>query len=371
MNVTDYVAQLDSDPTALQDLINHVTVQETAFFRDQAQFDALASSVLPALEPPVTVWSAACANGQEAYSVAMVLQELGHRGSRIMATDISTHAIERTRRARYSRSEIKGLSDQRRDQYLTATNDGFEIVPELRTRVDVKYHNLATDALPFAAGTCPVVLCRNVLIYFSQEEVMRFLDRLADGMAPGGWLFLGYSETLWQVSERFELVRVGDAFLYRRVAASCTDRAALPAPEKQPRNRGKSGSARMLEKQPVPRRRGSSAAPVARPPRREAASRADVAEILASGAGAVQAGDHGAAVTAFRKYAYLYPGEPIAHLHLGLALEASGDATAANRAYAAARVALDGSEAASVEATLEGYRVDELARLLDMKLAAR
>jgi len=295
----------------------------------------------------VTVWSAACSNGQEAYSVAMVLAELGHAGSRVIATDISTKAIGRTRRGWYSTAEIKGLSAVRRDRFLTAADGGFEIVPELRARVNVAHLNLATDAPPFAAGTDAVVLCRNVLIYFSPAEIVRFIDRLADWMAPGSWLFLGYSESLRHVSERFELVRVGDAFLYRSVAARSTSRTPVRA---------------RAPKRDVPTRRRS------RPVVAQVA-RVDVATLPAIGAAAGESGDHAAAVTAFRKHAYLNPGQPIAHLHLGLALEASGDTAAASRAYAAARNALDRSDGAIVEATLEGYGVDELARLLDMKLA--
>jgi chemotaxis methyl-accepting protein methylase len=351
LEVRDYVAQLESDPIALQDLLDRVTVQETAFFRDRSQFDALAESVLPGLAAPVTVWSAACSNGQEAYSVAMVLAELGHAGSRVIATDISTKAIGRTRRGWYSNAELKGVSQVRRDRFLTSADGGFEIVPELRARVDVGHLNLATDPPPFAAGSNAVVLCRNVLIYFSPAEIVRFIERLADWIAPGSWLFLGYSESLRHVSERFELVRVGDAFLYRCVASRGTNRA--PAPNRAPK--------RQLPKRDVPTQR----------PRRTVIAEVapvDVATLPAIGAAAGQSGDHAAAVTAFRKHAYLNPNQPIAHLHLGLALEASGDVSAACRAYAAARNALDRSDAAMVEETLEGYGVDELARLLDMKL---
>ena len=102
LDVQTYVASLDADGVALQHLLNRVTVQETSFFRDSAQFDALTHHVLPTLNEPVRVWSAGCANGQEPYSIAMVLQELGCSDARVYATDISTQALERTRRARYS-----------------------------------------------------------------------------------------------------------------------------------------------------------------------------------------------------------------------------------------------------------------------------
>jgi chemotaxis protein methyltransferase CheR len=345
LEVADFVARLETDSEALQDLLNRVTVQETAFFRDPAQFDALADFVLPALGAPVTVWSAACSNGQEAYSVAMVLHELGHGGSRVIATDISTQALDRTRRAWYSTSEIKGLSPQRRHHFLSKADDGFEIVPELRARVAGGLLNLSTDAPPFPSGSRAVVLCRNVLIYFGPDEIARFIDRLADWLAPGSWLFLGYSESLRGVTDRFELVRLGDAFVYRRVEARMVHRRGSAAPKLK-----------------TPRRS-------VRRPTAAATPGVDVSGLPGIGALASQAGDHAAAITAFRKYAYVNPTEPIAHLHLGLALEASGDLTAAARAYSAARVTLAHGEASTIEANLEGYGIDELTRLLDMKLA--
>ncbi len=360
MTTHQYVARLDEDPEALQDLLNRVTVQESAFFRDPAQFDALAKHVLPGLAHPVTIWSAGCANGQEAYSVAMVLEELGYTDARVIATDISTRALDRARSGCYTAAEVKGVSDARRERSFVSVDGGYEVVPALRARVDVAHHNLAVDPPPFAVGECPVVLCRNVLIYFSRHEVEAFLDRLADWLPPDGWLFLGYSESLWQVTERFQLIRVGDAFVYQRrnkpssKPRASTKRTAAPPrhPDRRPTQPGRDAS--RVAARPIP-------APVASLP-------VDVVELLAVGEAAAQAGDHATAIASFRKCAYLDSGQPLAHFYLALALEASGDATAARRAYAAARAALDACETAAVEATLEGYRADELARLLDAKL---
>ncbi len=107
-----YVDRLSSVPDALQELLNRVTVQETAFFRHPTQFDALIRHVLVGRSTPVTIWSAGCANGQEPQSLAMVLDELGLDGT-VIATDISTNALERTARATYSTRELSGLSDER------------------------------------------------------------------------------------------------------------------------------------------------------------------------------------------------------------------------------------------------------------------
>jgi chemotaxis protein methyltransferase CheR len=192
-----YVDRLGSDRHLFQSLVDRVTVQESGFFRDPDQLDALQAHVVPALGRPVRAWSAGCANGQEAYSLAMTLAESGAAGWEVAATDVSSLAVDRTRRARYSSREVAGLSAARQARHLVAHSGEWEIAPSLRAPVRVLHHNLVTDAPPFAPGECDVVFCRNVLIYIRTEETLAFLDRVARCLAPDGWLFLGYSESLW------------------------------------------------------------------------------------------------------------------------------------------------------------------------------
>jgi chemotaxis protein methyltransferase CheR len=365
-DLSNYVARLDTDPDALQGLLNRVTVQETSFFRDPGQFDALASTVLPALRETgerVRVWSAASANGQEPYSLAMVLAEAGLVDWEVIATDISTSAVARTRAGRYQERELSGLSAERRRRYVVPV-DGrgseWEVVPALRDKVHVSRHNLAADPPPFPAGSCHVVLCRNVLIYFGREEVVALLDRLSAWLPPGGYLFLGYSESLWQVTDRFSPVRIGDAFVYRNGPAPARDASPAPSGHKQrpvrpPGRQPARPAPRAIPREPRP------VPPLASP-------QPTVSELLAEGELALGGRDYPAAVAAFRKAAYLDPDQPVAHLNLALALEASGDEPSAHRAYLAARAALDRCDTAEVEATLEGYHLDELSRLLELKV---
>jgi chemotaxis protein methyltransferase CheR len=177
---------------------------------------------------------------------------------------------------------------------------------------------------------------------------------------PTAFLFLGYSESLWQVSDRFQLVRLGEAFAYR---PATTTTAAAPerlTPPPAPRRLAPPPVRRALPPSPPQR-----PAPPSRPEPVEAGG---VVELMAEGEAALDRGEHDVAVTAFRKAAYLDPDHPIAHLDLGLALEVAGDEQAARRAYAAARAALDRCDTAAVEAALEGYQLDGLIRLLDGKL---
>jgi len=365
-SVTRYVSQLERDPAALQHLLNRVTVQETSFFRDPGQFSAFAKVLLPALSAagaPVRVWSAGCANGQEAYSLAMVLVESKLKDWQVIATDISTKALARTAAARYTERELAGLSPARRARHLVPV-DGipgtWEVAPALRKRVVGMRQNLSADPPPVPAGQCQVVFCRNVLIYFGHDEVVAFLNRLSAWLPAGGHLFLGYSESLWLVSDRFHLVRLGDAFVYRNGPAEHSGAANRPIPEgKSPPAPAVHREAKLsLSASPSPQLRLSPSAHAVSP------------GMLAVGEAAMGAHDYAGAVTAFRKAAFLNPDQPVAFLSLGLALEAMGDVAAAQRAYAAARASVERCDAAEIEATLEGYRLDEFTRLLDQKAGA-
>ncbi|MBV9659551.1 MAG: methyltransferase domain-containing protein [Acidimicrobiales bacterium] len=357
ISCAEYVTLVETDTAMLQDLLDRVTIQETAFFRDPGQFEALATYVLPTVPAPITIWSAACSNGQEAYSLAMILAESGHVGSRVLGTDVSTNAIDRARRGRYSKSEIRGLSTARRSRYLVDADGEYDIAPELRARVEITRHNLKAGPPALPPNSCPVVFCRNVLIYFGRDDVRRLLDQIADWMGPQGWLFLGYSESLWHISQRFEMVRLGDAFAYRP-SGQRRGRTATP-----PRATGQGVTAPNNG-----RRRASSPAVQDVPQAPATAVSAEAAEFLALGRKAMETGDHAGAVAAFRKSTYLDGDQPIAHFCLGLALERFGDEGAARRAYAAARLALGRSTGLPAE-DLDGYHPDEVVRLLDRKLA--
>ena len=159
--------------TPLQGLLNRVTVQETAFFRHPEQFEVLARDVLPTLPRPVKIWSAGCANGQEPFSLAMLLEEQGIAGS-VIGTDLSTTALQRTVAARYVTRELSGLSPRRIARHLTRTRDSWQINPAIRGRVRTLYHNLL-DPLPLEVQSCQVIFCRNVLIYLSPDHTRAFL----------------------------------------------------------------------------------------------------------------------------------------------------------------------------------------------------
>jgi chemotaxis protein methyltransferase CheR len=356
-DVDHYVDVLLTVDGALQSLLNRATVQETAFFRHPEHFAVLARDVLPTLPRPVQIWSAGCANGQEAFSLAMLLAEQGVDG-RVVATDLSTAALDRTTTAQYTAQELTGLSPARVARHLTRSGSLWEVNQGLRSRVTARRHNLI-DPLPEEVRGSHVVFCRNVLIYISVEHSKAFLSRVADTL-PEAWLFLGSAETMWTISDRFATVPYADTYAYRPQQAGVVRQPdAVRRPELAP-------------PAPARTRRPATVVP-ARRAARPVATGAATGALARTGLDALSRGDGANAIVAFRKWVYLAPDDAVAHLHLGLALEAAGDDAAAQRAFGAARRALPDGDTARVgqveqiEAFLGGYSTDELRRLLDAK----
>jgi chemotaxis methyl-accepting protein methylase len=333
-----FAAGLAGDPGAFQEVLDAVTVQETGFFRHPDQFAALAGEVLPGLRGPVVVWSAGCANGQEAYSLAMELAASGVPDWRVVATDISATAVARAQAGRYSSAELDGLPATHR-HWLRPAGALWEVDPALRRRVRFERANL-TAQFPTGPGRCQVVFCRNVLIYLSRTAAESFLDRLADWLAPGGLIILGYSEAVLAPTPRLRVRRLGATHALQVV------RAAGPAPPSEPATPGPAAS--------------GPAAAATRP--------VTAAEMTVAGEVAARWGDHAGAVVAFRKAVFLDPDQPMVWFQLGVALGAVRDRRGARRAYSAALAALERCDPVAVEAGLDGWAADELAGVLRDRL---
>lgn len=332
--VRTYVEMVDTHPAAFADLLDRVTVQHSAFFRDPGQFVAFAELVRKAGGAPQTVWSAGCGNGQEAYSLAVVLDETGSRNWHVVATDVSFHALARSEKAQYTEHEVQGMSVERRTRYLRPTADGYEIAPFLRRNVRIAHHNLARADAATLVPEAAIVFCRNVLMYFGREESEASIQRIAGRMAPGGYLFMGHSDSPGRMTGFFEPVHVAGVPCYRRLVA------AVP------------------KAQAVGKRLGDLKPPV------------DLPRLMADGDHAAAAGDLRAAVRAFRQATYLDPNLAIAYFQLGAALELAGDPRESRRAFGAAGLAMmrgDGTEDIS---GLGGYTRRDLARAIASKLTA-
>lgn len=205
-------------------LVSLVVVQKTSFFRDRPQFDLLERRVLPEIlsakkagSARLSIWSAGCSTGEEPYSIAMVLKRSSFDLSRadVLATDISREVLDRAARARYSEKSLDELSGRERTLFMPERGL-WSLSEGVRSLVGFKLHNLVAFPYPIPSeGLWDVIFCRNVLIYFNRETVRGIIENFRRVLNPGGYLFLGVSESLFQISEGFELISTGKAFVYR------------------------------------------------------------------------------------------------------------------------------------------------------------
>jgi chemotaxis protein methyltransferase CheR len=408
-DVAAYLAMLD-DPAEQQRLLDEVTIQETHFFRNPPQVRALRTHVIPDLITHaanrgrrIRIWSAGCSTGEEPYSIAMILRELIPPQSdwdvKVVATDISTRAIAAARKGRYGARAVQLASPQELARFFLPTPDGsHEVRPEVRDLVEFRHHNLVTEPVPFAAGErVDLVLCRNVTIYFGRDTTRALMQRLHESLRDGGYLFLGHSETLWQVSEQFKLVALGSgdsaAFVYRRLDGKADRRAVLP--DRRTKDEGPPPIAAGKKATPAPERRVQPrrVERVAPPPAPEPAAGVNLDEVraaLAEGhyeqaavlAGAALASDglsgeafylRASALTALgrdedalvdlRKAVYLEPSMGFAHFLLAGVLDRLGHPGAAAVEYTAAADTLGSRPGDSDAHELGGRSVRELITL--------
>ncbi len=223
-----YRRQILHDDTLLEDLIAELTVGETYFFREPGQFAFLRSEVLPAwrLErsqsQPARLWSAGCASGEEAYSLAMMIAEEGLSAqTHLLATDISRAALSKARQAVYGSWSLRGEGAEMARRHLRREGKMFAVSESIRNSITLEYLNLALDVYPsFATATwgMDLILCRNVLIYFDAETVRAVARRLHASLAEGGWLITASSDPPLGELAPFEMVVAPEGVFYRRAA---------------------------------------------------------------------------------------------------------------------------------------------------------
>lgn len=200
---------LKPEPTGpgMQLLIDLSTVNHTAFFREPAHFSFMAERVSTFLKEapnvPVRIWSAGCSSGQEPYSMAMVLAEtlpaLSPQRLEIWASDLSLEMLNAAARAIYTARDVQGVSPARLRRFFLLgkgpREGSYRVVPEIRDLVKFRHLDLRINPWPLP-GDFHIIFCRNVSIYFAEDERMMLLNRLAQQMRPGGWLAMGNGEIL-------------------------------------------------------------------------------------------------------------------------------------------------------------------------------
>jgi chemotaxis protein methyltransferase CheR len=233
---SDLFYRIKSDATGAlgRKVIDRITTQETSFFRDGAPFDMLKFKILPDLidarkkslpagsRIPLRIWSAASSTGQEVYSILISLKELlgdfGPYSIRLLATDISDSAIAKASRGFYQPGEIvRGMPADLLSRHFIAENGGYRVRDELRAFTTFKRWNLFDDFSSF--GRFDIVFCRNVAIYFTEEDRRRLFARMEGTLEADGALIVGSTESLLSTAPGFEALRYLRSVYYRKRAA--------------------------------------------------------------------------------------------------------------------------------------------------------
>ncbi len=229
----------------LHTVVSHLTIGETYFFRERKTFDALAAHILPEIlrsrrghGQRLRLWSAACSTGEEPYSLAILVQQLlpdwQDWDVTILATDINERFLQKATAGVYGEWSFRESPPGFKEQYFTPTSGGrFAIVPEIRSRVRFAHMNLAQDYFPSpTTGTeaMDVILCRNVLIYFTVSHARKLAQNLHHALADGGWLAVSPSECSQALFSQFVAVNFPGSILYRKGKAEERSPPIWPSP---------------------------------------------------------------------------------------------------------------------------------------------
>jgi len=212
---THYGGLLERDPEELKRFCDYIMINVSEFFRNPEKFDELEEDILPSLlrrSPNLSIWSAGASNGAEIYSVAMILDEIAPRGyHRLLATDIDSGAIAQALAGVYGPQDVKNVSSARLAKYFTREGSAYTISSRIKSKVQFKMHNLLADG--FERGF-DLILCRNVVIYFTDEAKNTLYVKFRESLKDDGILFIGGTETILNAREIGFLPT--SSFFYRR-----------------------------------------------------------------------------------------------------------------------------------------------------------
>jgi len=212
-----YLSSLEHDEKELINFINALTTNLTAFFREKHHFEFMASKLLPELiktkrNKRLRIWSAGCSSGEEPYTIAMTVKALIPDtlgwDAKILATDLDSNMVRKALNGIYTEHRVNGLTKEQLKKWVTkAQGDNsskVEMSDDLRKLITFKQLNLMHE-WPMK-GPFDIIFCRNVLIYFNKETQAMLFDRYADMLADDGHLFIGHSESMYKICDRFQLL---------------------------------------------------------------------------------------------------------------------------------------------------------------------
>ncbi|RWR04703.1 protein-glutamate O-methyltransferase CheR [Siminovitchia fortis] len=212
----DFYKAMMQDEMLYEEFLNHMTINVTEFFRNPSRWNILEKKIIPELledKKRIKCWSAACSTGEEPYSLAMLLSSfLDWKDIRILATDINQKVIDQAKSGVFNTGTLKNLSPQYREKFFADQGRQHVISEEVRKSVHFKQQNLLSD--PFEQGF-DLIICRNVLIYFTDEAKDYLFHKFSRALNKGGYLFVGGSEQIFQ-PQRYQL-KDADTFFYKKM----------------------------------------------------------------------------------------------------------------------------------------------------------
>ncbi len=210
----------------LQKLINSMTVNETYFFREEYQLQCMVNSVLPEItekkldRSPIRIWSVPSSSGEEPYSIAIYLLEhwegINYWDVEIISSDIDTNMLHCARKGLYSHRSVQYLPAHILHKYFRNTDEGYQICDELRDVIEFTRVNVFDPLETKRYRNFDIVFCRNLLIYFDDMSRRQAAENLYDAMKPGGFIFLGHSESMSRISPLFKVRKFSEAVVYQK-----------------------------------------------------------------------------------------------------------------------------------------------------------
>jgi chemotaxis protein methyltransferase CheR len=227
----DYFYQVKYDASLVEfnQLMNLITTNETSFFRNEPQLLSFSDEVLPLLiqqkshdkgTKTLRIWSAGCSTGEEPYTLAAIILErlksLAGWNVEIIANDISEAVLQKARLGEYSGITLRNMKPDILNKYFTKNGENYRVNKELRALVKFSHLNLNDPVKITMNANFDVVFCRNVMIYFSEEVKIGLVRNFYNSLRPGGYFYIGHSETLHGVSKAFKLVYFKNALVYHK-----------------------------------------------------------------------------------------------------------------------------------------------------------
>lgn len=202
-NYKEYVALIKKDPEKFEQFVNFLTINVSEFYRNPEQWQILDKEVFPALVQKfgknLKIWSAACSTGDEPYSLVMALSKhIPLNQIKIIATDIDKQVLDKARLGLYNEKSITSVPEEFKKKYFKKIGFSYQIADEIKRQVEFKEHNLLKDSYP---SGCHLIVCRNVLIYFTEEAKEDIYKKFNTALAKDGVLFIGSTEQIMNYKE--------------------------------------------------------------------------------------------------------------------------------------------------------------------------